>query len=113
MEQNNHHVMDLDLRHNSIENEGASLLARSLRNNALPNLKRLSLSGCGIRDDGFIALVSTLEQKTSLLQLDLRHHHGGFSERTFLALAKSLPEITKCCNKLTIIGAQVLPRPCL
>jgi hypothetical protein len=92
MQQNSHHVTDLDLRHNmSICNEGAFLLARSLRNNALPNLTRLSLSRCGIGDDGFIALVSALEQNTSLLHLALRY--PGFSERAVLALAESLPEI--------------------
>jgi hypothetical protein len=37
-------------------------------------------------------LVSALEQNTSLLQLDLRCTYG-FSERVFLALAESLPEI--------------------
>jgi Ran GTPase-activating protein (RanGAP) involved in mRNA processing and transport len=43
MEQNSHHITDLDLRSNLIGNEGASLLARALENNALPNLARLSL----------------------------------------------------------------------
>jgi Ran GTPase-activating protein (RanGAP) involved in mRNA processing and transport len=38
MEQGSHHITDLELRHNPIGNEGASLLARSLENNALPNL---------------------------------------------------------------------------
>jgi Ran GTPase-activating protein (RanGAP) involved in mRNA processing and transport len=36
-------AMDIDLQRNPIGNEGASLLARSLRNNALPNLTRLCL----------------------------------------------------------------------
>jgi hypothetical protein len=104
MEQNSHHITDLDLRHNqTIGNEGANLLARSLGKNALPNLARLSLSCCGIGDDGFIALVSALEQNTSLLQLDLRdpnyqaymylHMESLLSERAFLALAESLPKI--------------------
>jgi Ran GTPase-activating protein (RanGAP) involved in mRNA processing and transport len=87
------HITDLDLHDNPIGNEGASLLARSLRNNALPNLTRLYLSDCRIDDDGFIALVSALEQNTSLLQLDLRHHPGAVSKRTLVALAESLPEI--------------------
>jgi hypothetical protein len=90
------HMTDLDLGHNSIRNEGASLLARSLGNNALPNLTRLSLSYCDIGDDGFSELFSALEQNTSLLHLDLSDNHGfspGFSERIFLALAESLPEI--------------------
>jgi Ran GTPase-activating protein (RanGAP) involved in mRNA processing and transport len=95
MEQNSHHIAHLDLRFNLIENEGASLLARSLGRNALPNLTRLSLS-CGgmvIGDDGFIALVSALEQNTSLLHLDLLRYDDDISERAFLALAESLPEI--------------------
>jgi hypothetical protein len=41
-----------------------------LGNNALPNLTRLSSLGT-FGDDGFIALVSALEQNTSLLYLDL------------------------------------------
>jgi Ran GTPase-activating protein (RanGAP) involved in mRNA processing and transport len=91
MEQS-HHITDLDLQGNyAIRNAGASLLARSLGGNALPNLTRLCLYDCGIGDDGFITLVSALEQNTSLLQLDLRHN--GLSERAYLALAESLPEI--------------------
>jgi Leucine-rich repeat (LRR) protein len=94
MEQNNNSITDLDLRwSHSIRNEGACLLARSLGNNALPNLTRLSLSYCGIGGDGFIALVSALEQNTSLLHLDLCNYFPGFSERAFLAMAESLPEI--------------------
>jgi Ran GTPase-activating protein (RanGAP) involved in mRNA processing and transport len=92
MEQNSQHVTYLELDENPHGNEGASLLARSLRNNALPNLTRLSLYECGIGDDGFIPLMSALEQNTSLLHLDLRENHGG-SERAFLALAESLPDI--------------------
>jgi hypothetical protein len=94
MEQNSHHITDLDLRHNRFGNEGASLLARALENDALPNLTRLCLSSCRIGDDGFIALMSALEQNTLLLQLDLRYNHSPFfSERAFLALAESLPDI--------------------
>jgi Ran GTPase-activating protein (RanGAP) involved in mRNA processing and transport len=89
IEQNSHHITDLELQRNSIGNAGACLLARSLGNNALPNLKRLSLSYCNVGGYGFIALVSALEQNTSLLQLNLRTHNG-FSERAFLTLADSL-----------------------
>jgi Ran GTPase-activating protein (RanGAP) involved in mRNA processing and transport len=91
MEHSSHHITDLDLRRSYIEDEGASLLARSLGGNALTNLTRLCLYDCGVGDDGFITLVSALEQNTSLLQLDLRHN--GFSERAYFALAESLPEI--------------------
>jgi hypothetical protein len=86
-------ITDLDLGYNNrIGKEGASLLATALGNNALPNLTRLSLYLCIIGDDGFMALVSALEQNTSLLYLDLRNSYG-FGERAYLALAESLPEI--------------------
>jgi hypothetical protein len=91
MEQSQH-ITDLDLQSNPIRNEGASLLARSLRNNTLPSLTHLVLRNCGIGDDGFTALMSALEQNTSLLYLDLRCFIG-FGERPFLALAESLPEV--------------------
>jgi hypothetical protein len=92
MEQSSH-ITDLELRHDHrIGSEEASLLARSLGNSALPNLTRLSLPNCQIGDDGFIALVSALEQNTSLLHLDLRFNPDVVSERAFLALAESLPK---------------------
>jgi Ran GTPase-activating protein (RanGAP) involved in mRNA processing and transport len=91
LEQSSHHITDLDLKNNRIGSEGARFLARSLENNALPNLKELSLSYCGLDDDKFIAMVSALKQNTSLLQLDLRNN--GLSDRAFFALAESLPEI--------------------
>jgi Leucine-rich repeat (LRR) protein len=91
MEQSSH-ITDLDLRHNYIWNERSTLLARSLGSNALPSLTRLSLYSCDIGNVGFIALVSALEQNTSLLYLDLRSN-CSVSERVFLALAESLPEI--------------------
>jgi Ran GTPase-activating protein (RanGAP) involved in mRNA processing and transport len=91
MEHNSNRIRDLDLRSNYIESEGAILLARSLGNNALANLTRISFSDCDIDDDGFVALMSALEQNTSLLHLDLRNN--VFSERAFVALAESLPEI--------------------
>jgi hypothetical protein len=57
----------------------------------MPSLKRLELNNCVIGDDGFVALVSALEQNTSLQTLNL----GGndFGERGFMALAESLPNI--------------------
>lgn len=57
----------------------------------LLDLIHLSLARVGIGDDGFIALVSATEHKTSLLQLDLCHS-SGFSKR-FFALADSSSEI--------------------
>jgi hypothetical protein len=93
MEHSSNSITDLELDCNLlIKDEGATLLARSLENNALRNLTRLSLFGCGIDNDGFIALVSALEQNTSLLHLDLCSNYV-FNERAYLALADSLPEI--------------------
>jgi hypothetical protein len=62
-----------------------------LGSNAMPSLKEIDLDRCGIDDDGFVALVSALEQNTSLQMLDLRGNH--FGERGFMALADSLPNI--------------------
>jgi hypothetical protein len=56
-------ITDLELDQNRIGNEGASLLARSLENNACQTSH--ASFPCGIGDDGFIALVSALEQNTS------------------------------------------------
>jgi hypothetical protein len=91
MEQNTCQITDLDLKGNSIGDEGAIYLALYL-GNAMSNLTNLSLSYCDIGDDGFIELVSALDQNMSLLHLDLRHNKD-LSERAFLALAESLPEI--------------------
>jgi Leucine-rich repeat (LRR) protein len=92
MEQSSHHITDLDLQQNPVGNEGASLLAAALGNDALPNLTNLGLRYCDIGDDGFIALLSALEQNTSLLQLNLRENYN-IGARVFLALVKSLPTI--------------------
>jgi Ran GTPase-activating protein (RanGAP) involved in mRNA processing and transport len=93
MEQNSNHITDLDLQGNRlIGTEGAILLARSLGNNTVENLTRLSVPDCDKGDDGFIALISALEQNTSLLHLDLSYNHSA-SERAYLALAESLPKI--------------------
>jgi Ran GTPase-activating protein (RanGAP) involved in mRNA processing and transport len=81
----------LCLGYNSIGNEGATILADALGRNALPSLKRLDLDYCPIDDDGFVALVSALEQNTSLQILNLQGLQYG--ERGCLALAESLPNI--------------------
>jgi hypothetical protein len=67
--------------------QGSKSPSQVFGNNALPNLKRLSLSEY-IGNDGYIALVSA-KQNTSLLQLDCV---SMVCERVILALA-SLPEI--------------------
>jgi Leucine-rich repeat (LRR) protein len=81
----------LCLSGNRIRSEGATILADALGINAIPSLKGLDLRWCGIDDDGFVALVSALEQNESLQFLNLQGHHYG--ERGFMALAESLPNI--------------------
>jgi hypothetical protein len=51
---------------NPIGSEGATIQADALECNAILSLKRLNLYACGIEDDGFVALVSALEQSTYL-----------------------------------------------
>jgi hypothetical protein len=92
-----------------IETAAASLLARSLGNNALPNLTRLYISYCGTDDDGIIALISALEQNIPLLHLDLRDNYNA-SERVVLALAESLPGI-KVLQRLDLSWRRVATFP--
>jgi Ran GTPase-activating protein (RanGAP) involved in mRNA processing and transport len=84
-------LINLRLTGNRIRCEGATMLANALRDNAMPSLKQLQLYGCGIGDDGLVALVLALEQDTGLHILDLDGNH--FGERGFVALAESLPNM--------------------
>jgi Ran GTPase-activating protein (RanGAP) involved in mRNA processing and transport len=84
-------ITKLCLSRNLIRSEGVTILANALEDNAMPSLKHLQLANCGIRDDGFGALVSALEQNTSLQILDLKNN--TFGERGLMALAESLPNI--------------------
>jgi Ran GTPase-activating protein (RanGAP) involved in mRNA processing and transport len=90
----------LCLHFNPVRSEGATILADALWHNAMPSLKRLDLGCCDIDDDGFVALVSALEQHTSLQILNLQNPtsynlqgRNRFGERGFMALAESLPNI--------------------
>jgi Ran GTPase-activating protein (RanGAP) involved in mRNA processing and transport len=84
-------LTELCLSRNSIGSEGATILANALWRNAMPNLERLHLNSCHLDADGFVALMSTLEQNTNLQSLDLKDN--DFGERGFMALAESLPNI--------------------
>jgi Ran GTPase-activating protein (RanGAP) involved in mRNA processing and transport len=81
----------LCLSPNRIGNEGATHLANAFLRDTMPCLRELDLILCGIYDDGFVALVSALEQNTSLQILDVKDNH--FGERGHEALAESLPHI--------------------
>jgi Ran GTPase-activating protein (RanGAP) involved in mRNA processing and transport len=89
----------LCLRLGPIRSEGAIILADALGCNAMPNLDKLHLDWCLIEDDGLVALVSALEQNTTLQILSLEGNY--FSERGFMALAESLPNI-KRLQQITI-----------
>jgi Ran GTPase-activating protein (RanGAP) involved in mRNA processing and transport len=84
-------VTHLNLGNNSILDEGATFLAETLRLQRLPSLKSLSLFNCDISDDGFVALMSALEENETLESVDLRDN--VFNVRSYLALASSLPNI--------------------
>jgi Ran GTPase-activating protein (RanGAP) involved in mRNA processing and transport len=84
-------LTELCLMGNPLNSEGATIMADALGRNAMPSLKQLDLDFCGIDDDGFVAMVSALEQSTSLQILDLESN--DFGERGFIALAESLPNI--------------------
>jgi Ran GTPase-activating protein (RanGAP) involved in mRNA processing and transport len=81
----------LSLTFKPVESEGETILADALGRNAMPSLKHLHLNNCGIEDDCFVALVSALEQNTSLQILNLQEN--PFGDRGFMALAESLPNI--------------------
>jgi Ran GTPase-activating protein (RanGAP) involved in mRNA processing and transport len=84
-------LTELCLSLNPVRSEGATILASALGRNAMPKLKHLDMSWCHIDDDGFVALVSALEQNHSLQILNLQGN--DFGERGFMALAESLPSI--------------------
>jgi Ran GTPase-activating protein (RanGAP) involved in mRNA processing and transport len=84
-------VTHLGLHGNPVVDEGASLLADSLRLQTLPSLKCLRLDACAIEDDGFATLVSALEQNESLEIVSLEDNY--FCTPGLLALAASLPNI--------------------
>jgi Ran GTPase-activating protein (RanGAP) involved in mRNA processing and transport len=84
-------LTELNLSRNPLRSEGATILADALGCNAMPFLKRLDLDCCFIEDDGFVALVSALEQNTSLQILNLKR--TDFGTRAFMALAESLPNM--------------------
>jgi hypothetical protein len=83
----------LTLSSNSLFDEGAIFLAETLRLQTLPSLKCLSLFDCDISDDGFVALVSALEENETLETVGLKIN--DFNVRGYLALALSLPNINR------------------
>jgi Ran GTPase-activating protein (RanGAP) involved in mRNA processing and transport len=84
-------VTDLDLSTIRLFDEGATLLAETLRLQTLPSLKRLCLFDCHISGDGLVTLMSALEETETLLYLDLEDNDFGVPG--YLALASSLPNI--------------------
>jgi Ran GTPase-activating protein (RanGAP) involved in mRNA processing and transport len=95
-------LTNLRLAFNPVKSEGATILAAALGRNAMPDLTQLNLTSCGIHDDGFMALVSALEQNTTLNILGLRYN--TFGEQAFMSLADSLPNI-KGLQQITIAAS--------
>jgi Ran GTPase-activating protein (RanGAP) involved in mRNA processing and transport len=81
----------LNLNCNPILDEGATFLAETLKLQTLPSLKNLRLVNCDISDDGFVALVSALEENETLETVDLEMNN--YTDEGFLALASGLPNI--------------------
>jgi hypothetical protein len=81
----------LTLSFNNILDEGATFLAETLKLQTLPSLKNLRLVNCDISDDGFVALVSALEENETLETVDLEMNN--YTDEGFLALASGLPNI--------------------
>uniref|UniRef100_A0AAX7VW73 B30.2/SPRY domain-containing protein n=1 Tax=Astatotilapia calliptera TaxID=8154 RepID=A0AAX7VW73_ASTCA len=72
-------VMELDLSNNDLHDAGVKLLSAGLRSPDCP-LKKLSLSGCLITEEGCISLASALSSNPShLRELDLSYNHPGDS----------------------------------
>jgi hypothetical protein len=71
--------------------QGANFLAEALKLQFLPSLKNLRLINCDISDDGFVALVSALEENEILETIDLEMNN--YTNEGFLALASSLPNM--------------------
>jgi hypothetical protein len=81
----------LCLTYKPVKSEGATILAVALGRNVMPSLKQLDMGWCRINNDGFVALVSALEQNSSPRILNLTGN--DFGDKGFMALAESLPKI--------------------
>jgi hypothetical protein len=102
LKQNSHHITDLELQYNptGLETRGSRIPGEVFEKQRVANLTRFSLYNRVDGDDGFIALMSGSGAKhfvttarlvlrnTTLHQLCRCH-----SERAFLILTESLPEI--------------------
>jgi hypothetical protein len=84
---------ELNLSDNFFLDEGATFLAETLRLQKLPILKGLYLFNCDITDDGFVELLSALEENETLETIDLELN--DFTDQGYLALASSLPNIKR------------------
>jgi Ran GTPase-activating protein (RanGAP) involved in mRNA processing and transport len=62
----------LDLRGNSLGNDGAVLIARALRSHANPRLEELDLGYNEVRDDGACALAQALKANAESAPAELR-----------------------------------------
>jgi Leucine-rich repeat (LRR) protein len=103
-------LTELDLSNNSLLDKGATFLAETLRLQKVPSLKDLYLFTCDISDDGFVALMSALEENETLETIGL--DGNDFSVRGYLALASSLPNIKGLRQldfSLTISDPSVMP----
>ncbi|XP_062860716.1 NLR family CARD domain-containing protein 3-like isoform X2 [Trichomycterus rosablanca] len=74
------HLKDLDLSNNQLGDSGVIQISHLLKNPQF-KLHKLTLSDCGVREEGYAALAETLKSNPSseLMELDLRGNHPGDS----------------------------------
>ncbi|XP_062861054.1 FERM domain-containing protein C-like [Trichomycterus rosablanca] len=74
------HLKDLDLSNNQLGDSGVIQISHLLKNPQF-KLHKLTLSDCGVREEGYAALAEALRSNPSseLMELDLRGNHPGDS----------------------------------
>ncbi|XP_062861057.1 protein NLRC5-like [Trichomycterus rosablanca] len=74
------HLKDLDLSYNQLGDSGVIQISHLLKNPQF-KLHKLTLSDCGVREEGYAALAEALRSNPSseLMELDLRGNHPGDS----------------------------------
>jgi tetratricopeptide (TPR) repeat protein len=87
-------VSTINLSNNQIGDDGAKLLASSLLNGQMPNLKKLHLEGNNITDEGHVFLVDTLKSIDQSISIAFKKV-SGFSKEAFKAIMDGMLSIAQ------------------